>query len=281
MVNPAAGHITRLGLEILTSRGPWGPGTVTVVASLAMATSYPVNGPHVSTHGIFGVVGNDGDMASTETPLTIAVGESNISAIHLRPENPFATLVVAHGAGAGMEHPFLQGFAEALAHEGVATLRFNFPYREAGRRFPDRPPLSISTWREVMAVAAGLGDGGPVWAGGKSFGGRMASMAVGEGMPARGLVYLGYPLHAPGKPEKLRDEHLYGIKVPMLFLQGTRDTFATPELLEAVVEKIGPTATLQWSDGGDHSFAVKGLKRGAAETGASLAPAVAAFLRAN
>ncbi len=96
-------------------------------------------------------------------------------------------------------------------------------------------------------------------------------------------MYLGYPLHAPGKPEKLRDEHLYGVTVPMLFLQGTRDTFATPELLEAVVAKIGPTATLQWSEGGDHSFAVKGLKRGgAAEVGgASLAPAVAAFLRAN
>lgn len=180
-----------------------------------------------------------------------------------------------------MEHPFLEGFAGAMADEGVATLRFNFPYREAGRRFPDRPPLAIATWRAVMDIAAELSDGEPLWAAGKSFGGRMASMAVAEGMPARGLVYLGYPLHAPGKPEKLRDDHLYGVTVPMLFLQGTRDTFATPELLEAVVAKIGPTATLQWSEGGDHSFAVKGLKRGAAEVGASLAPGVAAFLRAN
>lgn len=178
-----------------------------------------------------------------------------------------------------MEHPFLQGFAEAMAHEGVATLRFNFPYREAGRRFPDRPPLAISTWRAVMDKATELSAGEPLWAAGKSFGGRMASMAVAEGMPARGLVYLGYPLHAPGKPEKLRDEHLYGVTVPMLFLQGTRDTFATPELLEGVVRRIGPTATLQWSEGGDHSFAVKGLKRNAAEVGASLAPAVATFLR--
>jgi predicted alpha/beta-hydrolase family hydrolase len=246
-----------------------------------MGTSYPVNGSRVSTHGVFGVVGNDGVMPNTETSVAITVGESDISALHLRPENPFATLVVAHGAGAGMEHPFLQGFAEAMAGEGVATLRFNFPYREAGRRFPDRPPLAIATWRAVMETAGGFADAGPLWAAGKSFGGRMASMAVADGMPASGLVYLGYPLHAPGKPEKLRDEHLYGITVPMLFLQGTRDTFATPNLLEEVVGRIGPTATLQWSEGGDHSFAVKGVKRPAAETGASLAPAVAAFLRAN
>ncbi|GAA3279112.1 alpha/beta family hydrolase [Paenarthrobacter aurescens] len=220
-------------------------------------------------------------MPNTETSVKIDVGEVEISALHIRPTQPLATLVVAHGAGAGMEHPFLQGFAEAMAGEGVATLRFNFPYREAGRRFPDRPPLAISTWQAVMDTASGLSDGEPLWASGKSFGGRMASMAVADGMPARGLVFLGYPLHAPGKPEKLRDEHLYGITVPMLFLQGTRDTFATPELLEAVVAKIGPAATLQWAEGGDHSFAVKGLKRSAAEVGASLAPAVAAFIRQN
>ncbi|MGJ3189964.1 alpha/beta hydrolase family protein [Paenarthrobacter sp. FR1] len=220
-------------------------------------------------------------MPKPETSVTIAVGETEVSGLHIRPEQPLATLVVAHGAGAGMEHPFLRGFAEAMADEGVATLRFNFPYREAGRRFPDRPPLAIATWRAVMDKAAELSDTEPVWAAGKSFGGRMASMAVAEGMPARGLVYLGYPLHAPGKPEKLRDEHLYGVTAPMLFLQGTRDTFATPSLLEGVVEKIGPTATLQWSEGGDHSFAVKGVKRTPAEVGASLAPAVAAFLRTH
>lgn len=222
-----------------------------------------------------------GYMPNKETPVVVAVGDANVSALHLRPEQPFATLVVAHGAGAGMEHPFLQGFAEAMATEGVATLRFNFPYREAGRRFPDRPPVAIATWRAVMDKAVDLSEGEPLWAAGKSFGGRMASMAVADGMDARGLVYLGYPLHAPGKPEKLRDEHLYGVTVPMLFLQGTRDTFATPELLEGVVQTIGSTATLQWCEGGDHSFAVKGLKRSTAEVGASLAPAVAAYLRAH
>jgi predicted alpha/beta-hydrolase family hydrolase len=100
-------------------------------------------------------------------------------------------------------------------------------------------------------------------------------------MAADGLVYLGYPLHPPGKPEKLRDEHLYGLSLPMLFLQGTRDTFATRDLLESVVDRIGPSATLQWRDGGDHSFAVAGTKRGAEETGADLAAPVAEFIKAH
>jgi predicted alpha/beta-hydrolase family hydrolase len=132
-----------------------------------------------------------------------------------------------------------------------------------------------------MEVAADRSDGEPLWAAGKSFGGRMASMAVADGMPAAGLVYLGYPLHPPGKPEKLRDEHLYGLKLPMLFLQGTRDTFATPELLEAVVSRIGGNATVDWLEGGDHSFAVAGVKRGPDEVGASLAGRVVKFLQAN
>jgi predicted alpha/beta-hydrolase family hydrolase len=224
-------------------------------------------------------------MSVPEFPLTISVGEVVVSGAFARPENPFATLVVAHGAGAGMEHPFLRGFTQALNDEGVATLRFNFPYREAGRKFPDRPPAAIAAWRAAMAAAtekgAGFGDTVPVWAAGKSFGGRMASMAVAEGMDARGLVYLGYPLHPPGKPEKLRDAHLYGLTLPMLFLQGTRDTFATPELLEGVVTRIGESAVLQWIEGGDHSFAVAGAKRSAEDVGASLAPPVAEFMRAS
>lgn len=218
-------------------------------------------------------------MPLAETPVTIDVGDVRVSGVYARPDNPFATLVVAHGAGAGMEHPFMSGFTRALNDDGVATLRFNFPYREAGRKFPDRPPAAIAAWRAAMDAARSRSEGEPLWAAGKSFGGRMASMAVAEGMPASGLVYLGYPLHPPGKPEKLRDEHLYGLELPMLFLQGTRDTFATPELLEGVVSRVGPNATLHWCEGGDHSFAVAGHKRGAAEIGASLAPAAAAFLR--
>jgi predicted alpha/beta-hydrolase family hydrolase len=160
----------------------------------------------------------------------------------------------------------------------VATLRFNFPYREAGKKFPDRPPAAIAAWRAAMEAAATRSGGRPLWAVGKSFGGRMASMAVAEGMPAAGLVYLGYPLHPPGKPEKIRDEHLYGLTLPMLFLQGTRDPFATRELLEAVAARIGPSATVVWREGGDHSFAVAGDKRGADAEGAALAATVAEFL---
>jgi predicted alpha/beta-hydrolase family hydrolase len=222
-------------------------------------------------------------MPAPEVPLTITVGDVTVTAAYARPDNPSATLVVAHGAGAGMEHPFLTGFTAALNGLGVATLRFNFPYREAGRKFPDRPPVAIAAWRAAMAIAAEQAgkhqDKGPLWAAGKSFGGRMASMAVADGMDAAGLVYLGYPLHPPGKPEKLRDEHLYGLSAPMLFLQGSRDTFATPELLADVVSRIGPNAVLQWVEGGDHSFAVAGTRRPAAEVGASLAGPVAAFIK--
>ncbi|MHC6231015.1 alpha/beta hydrolase family protein [Arthrobacter sp. MMS24-T111] len=217
--------------------------------------------------------------------LVIAAGDATFSAIYKRPDQPTATVVVAHGAGAGMDHPFLRGFTDALNGLGLATLRFNFPYREAGRKFPDRPPAAIAAWRAAMdaarAKAEAHGDSGPVWAAGKSFGGRMASMAVAEGMEAQGLVYLGYPLHAPGKPEKLRDEHQYGITVPMLFLQGTRDTFATPHILTDVVARIGSNAVLQWVEGGDHSFAVAGNKRPADQVGASLALPVAEFIAAH
>ena len=224
-------------------------------------------------------------MAAAEFPVTFPVGDVEVSGVYARPDSPFGTLVVAHGAGAGMDHPFLSGFTRALNDAGVATLRFNFPYREAGRKFPDRPPAAIAAWRAAMHEATRLGaehgDTGPVWAAGKSFGGRMASMAVADGMDSAGLVYLGYPLHPPGKPEKLRDEHLYGLTLPMLFLQGTRDTFAAPDLLEGVVSRIGPSAVLDWIDGGDHSFAVTGKKRDATEIGASLAPRVSEFMRSR
>lgn len=224
---------------------------------------------------------HDGSVLSSESPISLDVGDVQVSGIYARPDKPLATLVIAHGAGAGMEHPFLAGFARSLNDDGVATLRFNFPYREAGRRFPDRPPAAIAAWRAAMELATSRSDGEPLWAAGKSFGGRMASMAVADGMDAAGLVYLGYPLHPPSQPEKLRDQHLYGLTLPMLFLQGTRDTFATPELLEGVVDRIGPSATLQWLEGGDHSFDVVGRKRTPAEVGASLAAPVAAFLRAH
>ncbi len=226
----------------------------------------------------------------SEERLTVELDGGPVSAIAGRAAGATpsaATIVVAHGAGAGMEHPFMSGYTRALNDAGFATLRFNFAYREAGRRFPDRPPAAIAAWREVVAVATARATeagraGAPIWAAGKSFGGRMASMAVAEGLDVAGLVFLGYPLHAPGRPEKPRDEHLPGITVPMLFLQGRNDPFAIPnEQLDQVAERVGPNAVVEWIEGGNHSFEVKGAKRPAAEIGAGLAAPTAEFVRAH
>jgi len=226
-------------------------------------------------------------LTALEQAITVDLDGTTVSGVYARPAGGAAeaTIVVAHGAGAGMEHPFMSGFTRALNDDGFATLRFNFAYREAGRRFPDRPPAAIAAWRTVMdaaaerAAQAGFPDE-PRWAAGKSFGGRMASMAVAEGMDAAGLVFLGYPLHAPGKADKPRDEHLPGITVPMLFLQGRNDPFAIPnEQLDEVAERVGPNAVVDWIENANHSFEVKGAKRPAAEIGASLAVPAAAFVR--
>jgi len=187
-------------------------------------------------------------------------------------------LVVAHGAGAGMDHPFMSGFSEALAVEGVSALRFNFPYLEAGRKSPGSPRDAIAAVRAAFEAATARTGGRQAFAGGKSYGGRMASMAAAEGMPAAALVFLGYPLHAPGTPDKVRDEHLYGLTQPMLFLQGTKDPFAKPEVLELVLAKIGDRATWVPYEGAGHSFE-RSRKDKPAQVGASLAPTVAAFVR--
>jgi predicted alpha/beta-hydrolase family hydrolase len=218
-------------------------------------------------------------VTTPEERLSIEQGRVRVSGIYARPAKPAATLVVGHGAGAGMDHPFMAGFTRAMNDEGIATLRFNFPYIENGRRAPDPAAFLEEAWRAAFATASGRAKDEPVWAGGKSLGGRIASMAVAEGMPAAGLVFLGYPLHAPGKPERIRDEHLYRIEVPMLFLEGTRDPFATPELLQRVIAKLGERASLVPIEGGDHSFNVRGVKRDAREVGASLAEPAAVFIR--
>lgn len=210
---------------------------------------------------------------------TVEEGRVRVSSAYARPADPTATLVVAHGAGAGMDHPFLAGFTRAMNDEGFATLRFNFPYVENGRRAPDPEPLLRDTWLAAFRAAAARARGEPVWVGGKSLGGRIASMTVADGMPAAGLVFLGYPLHPPGKPERIRDEHLYRIDVPMLFLRGTRDAFAAPHLLDDVVRRIGERASLVEIEGGDHSFNVRGTRRDAREVGAALAGHAAAFIR--
>jgi predicted alpha/beta-hydrolase family hydrolase len=219
-------------------------------------------------------------MAAAEESLRLDTVKGAVSARYARPSSPSAAIVVAHGAGAGMDHPFLVGFARACADEGLATLRFNFPYLESGRRSPDTEPVLRDAWRAALEAASERRDAEPVWASGKSLGGRIASMCAADGeISPAGLVFLGYPLHPPGKPERIRDEHLYRIHVPMLFLQGTSDPFATPELLHEVVEKLGDRAALVPVEGGGHSFEVRGAKRDPREIGASLASPAAAFIR--
>lgn len=218
-------------------------------------------------------------VTTSEERITIEEGRVRVSGVYARPAHPPATLVVAHGAGAGMDHPFLVGFTRAMNDEGFATLRFNFPYLENGRRAPDPELLLRETWQAVFATATARAKGKPVWIGGKSLGGRIASMVAADGMPAAGLFFLGYPLHPPGRPERIRDEHLYRIEVPMIFVEGTRDPFATPELLAGVIHRLGDRAALVPIEGGDHSFNVRGMKRDARQVGASLAEPVAAFVR--
>lgn len=192
-------------------------------------------------------------------------------------------VVIAHGAGAGMDHPFLIGFARGLHEHGVGTLRFAFPYSEAGRRLPGPAAHAILTWRAAVAAARMRADSAAVIACGKSYGGRMASMAAAEqgGLDVSGLVYLGYPLHPPGRPEKPRSEHLAAIAQPQLFVEGSSDPFIQPvSHLQAAVVSC-QDARIAWIDGGGHSFEVKGRKRPAEEIGAALSPLVAEFVRAQ
>jgi len=174
------------------------------------------------------------------------------------PRNARACYVMAHGAGAGMTHPFLASVAKELAARGIATLRYDFPYMDRGSRRPDTPKVAQAAVREAVALAAKALPKLALFAGGKSFGGRMTSQAQAAGALSgvRGLVFLGFPLHAPGNPSDERGAHLSEVKVPMLFLQGTRDDFAKMELLRPLVKKLGPRATLVTFEDADHSFHV-------------------------
>lgn len=176
------------------------------------------------------------------------------------PSGPKAVCVLAHGAGAGMEHGFMSAIAAALAERGIAVLRFNFPFMEQGSKRPDPPAVAQAAVRAAMAEAARRWPGLPLYAGGKSFGGRMTSQAQAkEPLPGvRGLVFLGFPLHAAKKPSTERAQHLAQVRVPMLFLQGTRDALAELDLVREVVAPLAP-ATLHVVEGADHGFEV--LKR--------------------
>jgi predicted alpha/beta-hydrolase family hydrolase len=168
-------------------------------------------------------------------------------------------VVLGHGAGSTRRYPALVALAETLAASGRCALLFNFPYAEAERRRPDPPDALEATVRAVAEHARGALGADRLVVGGRSMGGRIASQVVAKGLAADGLVFLAYPLHPPGRPQELRDRHLPAITAPMLFVQGTRDDFARPELLDAVLARLGERAVLHRIEGGDHSFAV--LKR--------------------
>ena len=195
--------------------------------------------------------------------LRLHVGDSvgDVSAIFLRPDDTWAVYVLAHGAGAGMRHQFMEDIAGALAARGVATLRYQFPYVEHGSRRPDPPGVLEATVRAAVAMACTLAPDLPLVAGGKSMGGRMTSNAMArrplEGV--RGLVFLGFPLHPAKQPGVARAEHLERVQTPMLFLQGSRDTLADLELITGVCNALAARATLHIVEGADHSFSV--LKR--------------------
>jgi uncharacterized protein len=198
------------------------------------------------------------DVGSGEqtTALVYAAGEPRIG----------AALILAHGAGAGQHSPFMAGFADALAALGADLITFNFLYTERKRRLPDRAPALESCYRAVITAARDRIDSAQhaLFIGGKSMGGRIATQvaAADAGLPVTGLVLLGYPLHPPGQPDRLRDAHLPGVARPMLFVQGTHDTFGTPDELAPILARVAPAPTMHPVAGGDHSFKLRGRAKG-------------------
>jgi len=182
----------------------------------------------------------------------------DVSALVTRPKDARWMLVLAHGAGAGMEHPFMGSLVASLATRGVGSFRYQFPYVERGSRRPDPAPILEATVRSAVEAAAAFTGELPLLAGGKSMGGRMTSRAAAREPleEVRGIVFFGFPLHAIGKPGSERGDHLNDVEAPMLFLQGSRDRLADLGLLEPVVERLGARATLHVVEGADHSFHV-------------------------
>lgn len=212
-----------------------------------------------------------------DEPLKIGVEDSEVSALWLAPQKAHAALVLAHGAGTNMTHKSLEVIADGLAERGIASLRYNFLYSERGSSRTDSPPLAHAAVRAAVAEAARIAGKLPLFAGGRSFGGRMTSQAQAlEPLPnVRGLVFFAFPLHPAGKPSDERATHLFDVKVPMLFLQGTRDALAEVALLEPVIKKLGSRATLKLLEGADHSYHV------AAKTGRKDADVLAELLDAT
>ncbi|WP_447984110.1 alpha/beta hydrolase family protein [Nitrospira sp. Nam74] len=192
-------------------------------------------------------------------PVTIRVDDAQrVSGLLLAPVEASACYVLAHGAGAGMAHPFMASIAKGLADRGVATLRYQFPYMERGSKRPDAPALAHATVRAAVAEVSRLAPDLALIAGGKSFGGRMTSQAqAASPLPGvQGIAFLGFPLHPAGRPSNERGKHLFDVKIPMLFMQGTRDQLADQQLLQPLIKQLGRRATLKLFPDADHSFHV-------------------------
>ena len=200
-------------------------------------------------------------MTIRDLSFRATASSGDVSAILVRPPDATCLYVFGHGAGAGMTHAFMGDVARRLAERGVATFRYNFPYMEAGRKPPNPQPVLVKTVRSAVAEAAALAPDLPLFAGGKSMGGRMTSTAAStEALPGvRGLAFFGFPLHAPGRDSAERGAHLEDVALPMLFLQGTRDKLANLDLLVPLLDTVEPRPTLHVVDGADHGFHV--LKR--------------------
>jgi uncharacterized protein len=207
--------------------------------------------------------------------LRVATSRGRVSAVHTGYEGD-PIVLLGHGENNNMHSEVLAGFAEELQDKGLACMRFNFPFMEQKRPSPDPERILRDAYAHAFVRARKLGH--PIWVGGKSLGGRIASQLVAEGMPADGVVFLGYPLHPPGKPGPGRVEHLDRIQVPMLFLQGTADPFARWDLIEETVTRLGDRARLVRIEGGDHSFRRRGRLMEDREIGRRLAQTAAGFI---
>ena len=222
----------------------------------------------------------DGDIGAAD--VVIPVREASVGGLLLRPPGTWALYLFAHGAGAGMRHPFMEAAAQALAARGIATLRYEFPYMAAGRQRPDPRGTLIDTVRAAAAVALKLRPGVPLFVGGKSMGGRMTSTAAAEEPLAgvRGIVLYGFPLHRPGDESDARADHLLDVALPMLFLQGTRDRLAELDRVRHMCSTLGPRGTLRVIEGADHGFSVlKRSGRTEVEVQDEMADAVAGWMR--
>lgn len=217
------------------------------------------------------------DMNVVSHRIHVSESLGDVSALHTDPERAWCIMTLAHGAGAGMEHSFMSTLARDLAHHGVSTLRFNFPFVEAKKKRPDVAPVAERTVASALQFAKGLKPALPLFASGKSFGGRMSSQYLAKDTdPAvKGIVFFGFPLHAAGQPGVTRAEHLQAVKRPMLFLQGTRDALAAPALISEVCAAL-PLAKLQTFEGADHAF-----MRGKTSYVTQLAEAAAQWLKSQ